>query len=39
MVYKKILRKIFKKTESTFSGKGLDRYPLVLKVTKFYIPS
>jgi hypothetical protein len=35
VVYKKILRKVFKKTESTFSGKGLDRNPFVNASYKF----
>ena len=35
MVYKKILRKIFKKTEGAFSGKGLGRNPIVNASYKF----
>jgi len=35
VVYKKILRKIFKKTEGAFSGKGLDRNPIVNASYKF----
>jgi len=35
MVFKKILRKVFKKTESAFSGKGLERNPIVNYSYKF----
>jgi len=35
VVYKKILRKVFKKTESVFSGKGLERNPLINASYKF----
>jgi len=35
MISKNIIRKIFKKTESTFAGKGLDRNPLVNASYKF----
>lgn len=35
MVYKKILKKIFKKTESMLSGKGLEKYYLIRVGYKF----